>query len=101
MIRNAPHRAEIHRRIQVVNNGIPSWTDQLVGTVAGRFAVTDLDPASPGAATGTGTASFYLDHGHPATEDDLLVLTAPDLGTWRVTAARWSPSSQRLLLSRV
>jgi hypothetical protein len=101
MIRNAPHRAEIHRRIQVVNNGIPSWTDQLIGTVAGRFAVTDLDPASPGAATGSGQASFYLDHGHPATEDDLLVLTAPELGTWRVMAARWSPSSQRLLLSRV
>jgi len=67
----------------------------------GRFAVTDLDPASPGSATGSGQASFYLDHGSPVIEDDLLVLTAPELGTWRVTAARWSPSSQRLLLSRV
>ena len=44
MIRNALHRAEVHRRVQTSRNGIPTWTDQLVGTVAGRFALTDLDP---------------------------------------------------------
>lgn len=101
MIRNAPHRGDLARRTVSSVEGRTVYDETALGEVRGWFAESSLEPGSAGAATGSGSASLYVDHAVEVAPDDLVTMVEPDVGRWLVREVRWSPLAQRALLARL
>ena len=105
MLRNAPHRAEVHRRTPTRVGGQVVYEDVLVGTHRGRFDLYDAEGVEVAdLPTTASSASFRMAHGADVVAGDkvrLLVPATPILaGDWEVTAVRWSPLALRALLRK-